>query len=332
MEKNSKPLVSIILPVYNVERYLPKCLDSLVNQTLKNIEIIIVNDGSPDNSNIIIDEYQKKHSKLIKVLNQKNQGLSDARNNGLKLATADYVVFIDSDDYVDYNMIEKLYNKIIDDNADVIICGNRVVDEKGNIISCTYPNNFNYSNLTERTIFGNMCAWNKIYKKSLICDNKLKFRSKVWYEDIDFSYKILTLSKKTSFLEDNLYNYLLREDSIMNSQKANRNLELILAFDEMINYSKNKHIYKKYYNAIEYLCIYHIYITGITRIINIKTDKKTKKSIIMKFSNYLKLNFPNYRKNIYLKKLSRNKKIVYFFIEIKQFWIINLIFKIKKGV
>ena len=113
--------VSVIVPVYNVYDYLGKCLDSLVNQTLKDIEIIVVNDGSPDNSEEIIDIYKKKY-KCIKAYKKENGGLSDARNYGIKRAQGEYIAFIDSDDYVDTQMLEKMYQKAKKDNLDIVVC------------------------------------------------------------------------------------------------------------------------------------------------------------------------------------------------------------------
>ena len=326
----TKERVSIVVPVYNVKDYLDKCLNTLVNQTMKDIEIIIVNDGSPDDSYKIIDKYAKNYSKLIKVLNQQNQGLSDARNNGLKLATADYVMFVDSDDYLNLDAVEKAYKKITSEKADVVIFGNNVVDESGNIISATYPSQTIYNNELEKIIFGNMCAWNKIYKKSLIEKSDFKFRSKVWYEDLDYSFKAFVEAQKTSFLEENLYNYLIRANSIMNSQKANRNLEILDAIDEIISYANKHNIYKKYYNVIEYLCVYHVYICAVTRVINMKIKHSQKRELIDKFINYTKNNFPEFKKNCYLNKMQNNKKIVCKLIDLRQFWLIKLAFAIKR--
>ena len=116
------PKVSVIVPVYNVEKYLSKCLDSLVNQTLKDIEIIVVNDGTKDNSQSIIDKYTKKYSKKIKSYIKENGGLSSARNYGLKYAKGEYISFIDSDDYVDLQMFEKMYNEAINHKFDIVVC------------------------------------------------------------------------------------------------------------------------------------------------------------------------------------------------------------------
>lgn len=319
--------VSIIVPVYNVEKYLNKCLYSLVNQTLKDIEIIIINDGSPDNSKIIIDKYVKEYPRIIKVINQENQGLSDARNNALKIASADYIMYVDSDDYVELDFVEKMYNKAVSEKADVVICGNNVVDEDYQIKERTYPNNYSGNSLVERILLGNLCVWNKIYKKSLI--ENIKFRSRVWYEDLDYSFKVMTLSKKTVFLEENLYNYLIRSNSIMSSKNLDKNLELLYTFEEIVNYCKNKNIISNYYSEIEFLAVNHIYISGITRIILANATKTEKRKIISKFVEYMNNNFPTFKLNKYIKKISFNRKIIYHLVEIKAYWIIKLLFMIK---
>ena len=119
--------VSIVVPVYNVENYLAKCLDSLVNQTLKDIEVIVVNDGSPDNSQKIIDKYVKKYPKLVKSFIKENGGQGSARNFGLEYAKGEYIAYVDSDDYVETNMFEEMYNIASKENSDIVICGNNVV-------------------------------------------------------------------------------------------------------------------------------------------------------------------------------------------------------------
>ena len=131
--------VSIIVPVYNMEKRLNKCLDSLINQTYKNIEIIVVNDGSMDHSLDIIREYQAKDSR-INVINQRNMGISEARNNGLAIATGDYLCFADSDDYVELDMIEELVNKITTDKSDIVVCDYYMFDDQTRkVIEVGYP-------------------------------------------------------------------------------------------------------------------------------------------------------------------------------------------------
>ena len=321
-----KPKVSIIIPVYNVEKYISKCLDSLVKQTLKEIEIIVVNDGSPDNSQKIIDKYVKKYPDKVKSYTKENGGQGSARNYGLEKAHGEYIGYVDSDDFIEPTMYELLYSKAKKDKLDIVICGNYIVSEdykykKEDSFTIKYQTSF------ENAIFGKMAVWNKIYKKEILIDNKLKFKEKVWYEDLAFTVKALMQTKKIGFIDEPLYDYLLRAGSTMNNSNIERNLEILLAFDDILN---DKSI-NKYYDIIELLAIDHIYISTIVRVINANSDKILKKDTINKLKQYMLNKFPNYKNNKYIYTLSRNRKIVYHLINLKQYWLIRLLFKIKRS-
>lgn len=313
--------VSVIIPVYNVENYLRKCLDSLVNQTLKDIEIIVVNDGTTDNSQEIINEYVKKYPKKVVSIIQENGGQGAARNTGLLHAKGEYIGYVDSDDYVEENMYEELYKKAKEEDSDIVICGNNVVKENYEFLS--------KEDVDKEFLLGKMAVWNKIYKKNIIVDNKIQFRSKVWYEDLDFTMKVYFSSKKISYVDKPLYNYLLREGSTMNNNNIKRNLELIEAFDSLIDYCKDKKIYNKVKDEIEFLCIYHMYIFAITRVLNTNNNYKAKIAIINKFRDYINSNFPNFKQNKYLYLLPKRRKLIYNLINSKFYCIIMGIFKIK---
>ncbi len=313
--------VSVIIPVYNVENYLRKCLDSLVNQTLKDLEIIVVNDGTTDNSQEIIDEYVKKYPKKVVSIIQENGGQGTARNTGLLHAKGEYIGYVDSDDYVEENMYEELYKKAKEEDSDIVICGNNVVKENYDFLS--------KEEVDKEFLLGKMAVWNKIYKKNIIVDNKIQFRSKVWYEDLDFTMKVYFSSKKISYVDKPLYNYLLREGSTMNNNNIKRNLELIQAFDSLIDYCKDKKIYNKVKDEIEFLCIYHMYIFAITRVLNTNNNYKAKIAIINKFRDYINSNFPNFKQNKYLYLLPKRRKLIYKLINSKFYCIIMGIFKIK---
>lgn len=312
--------VSVIIPVYNVENYLRKCLDSLVNQTLKDIEIIVVNDGTTDNSQEIIDEYVKKYPKKIVSVIQENGGQGTARNTGLLYAKGEYIGYVDSDDYVEENMYEELYKKAKEEDSDIVICGNNVVKENYEFLS--------KEDVDKEFLLGKMAVWNKIYKKNIIVDNKIQFRSKVWYEDLDFTMKVYFSSKKISYVDKALYNYLLREGSTMNNNNIKRNLELIEAFDSLIDYCKDKKIYNKAKDEIEFLCIYHMYIFAITRVLNTNNNYKAKIAIINKFRDYINSNFPNFKQNKYLYLLPKRRKLIYNLINLKFYCIIIWLFKL----
>lgn len=238
--------VSIIVPIYNVERYLSKCLDSLVSQTFLDIEILCVNDGATDHSQDIIDEYLKKHPLLIKSFIKENGGLSDARNYGIKHVKSDYLMFIDSDDYVDLTMVEKLYNKAISENADISVSdmayvyddGTHKFSSGGTFESWTIHQNPKLFNI-------NNSACNKLFKSSLF--QEIEFVKGIWYEDLATIPKILCLANKVVKVDEVLYFYLQRDNSIMHT----RNFKVfdiyvaINSLEEFISKQKLEKLLKK---------------------------------------------------------------------------------------
>ena len=317
--------VSVIVPVYNVEKYIDKCLNSLVNQTLKEIEIILVNDGSPDNSQEIIDKYVKKYPRKIKSYIKENGGQGSARNFGLEKAEGEYIGYVDSDDFIELDMYEKLYNKASKNNLDIVICGSYNVTEAG--IKTIELDRELFKDKKKNAFFGRMAVWNKIYKRELLLNSGIKFRSKLWYEDLDFTVQILCMAKKIGYVNKPFYNYLIREGSTMNNSNVDRNLEILLAFDEVL---KNPTV-KDNKQLIEFLGVDHIYISAVVRVLTACVSNDRKKEVIRKLIAYVKEKFPNYKNNEYLMLLPRNRKIVYKLINLKQYWLIKLIFKIKRS-
>ena len=317
--------VSIIVPVYNVEKYLTKCLDSLVNQTLSEIEIIIVNDGSPDNSKKIIDKYLKEYPNKIKYYEKANGGQGSARNLGLTKATGKYIGYVDSDDYVNPEMYEKMYQKACETDADIVMCSHTIVYEDTNkeIVERLF---LKTDNEQTNCFFNNAGVCNKIYKRELL--NGFEFRSKVWYEDIDFVTKVIMNTSKIAYIDEGLYYYLLRQGSTMNNNNIEKNLDILLAFDSILAYIKKNKKFKNYYDEVTYLAINHIYIASIVRIINAK-KVTNRKAIIDKLITYMNDNFKDYRNNKYLYLLDRNKKIIYNLINHKAYFLVRLIFIVK---
>ena len=317
--------VSIIVPVYNVYAYLPKCLDSLVNQTLNDIEIVVVNDGSPDNSKDIIEKYLKKYPDKIKYIEKSNGGQGSARNTGLKASGGRYIGYVDSDDYVSLDMYEKMYNEAIMKDADIVMCSHTIVNEKTGK-ETTEKLFLKTDNDKTNCFFNNAGVCNKLYKRELLKD--FEFRSKVWYEDIDFVTKVIMKANKISFIDEGLYYYLLREGSTMNNNNILKNLDILASFDSILKYVNEHKDNEKYLSEIEYLAINHIYIAAIVRVINAKSTSN-KNEIINKLITYMNDNFSNFNNNKYLYLLDRNKKIIYNLIGAKKYHIIKLIFTVK---
>lgn len=321
--------VSVIVPVYNVEKFIDKCLNSLVKQSLKEIEIIVVNDGTKDNSQKIIDKYVKKYPDKIKSYIKENGGQGSARNYGLKKASGEYIGYVDSDDFVEKDMYKKLYNKAKENNYDIVVCGNyNVSEDYQNKNIDAFINNYNTD--LENIFFGKMAVWNKIYKRDILIKNKLEFKEKVWYEDLAFTLKAIMNSNTFAFIDEPLYDYLIREGSTMNNSNVQRNLEILDAFNDILSYIQHNKK-EEYFSKIEFLAIDHIYISAIVRVLKAEADDKVKRETINKLIDYMNKKFPNYKNNKYINTLSKNRKIIYKLINIKMYGLINLIFKVKKG-
>jgi glycosyltransferase involved in cell wall biosynthesis len=310
--------ISIIVPVYNVEAYLRRCLDSLVNQTLKDIEIIIVNDGSKDNSQSIIDEYAKKDER-IKALIKKNGGLSDARNFGMKYAKGEYLAFVDSDDYVDLDMYENMYNKSLTDKADIVECD----------FIWEYPqkNKIDKSKIDKNMIISTrVVAWNKIYRRNLIANNKIDFPIGLRYEDVLFCYKLLPYVKSIAYVDKPFYHYIQRPGSIANTQNEKvRDIYKILEL--VIQYYKDKKIYEKYHDQLEFIYMRYIFGSSFKRAIKIE-NKKLRYDVLREGFDLLNINFPNWHKNKYLKQYKGLKNIYFKTINKYTYFLYAFIFRI----
>lgn len=214
----NKPLISIIVPCYNVEKYLSKCIESIINQTYNNLEILLIDDGSPDNSGDICDEYAKKDNR-IKVIHKKNGGLSDARNVAIDIANGEYILFIDSDDYVAVNHVEFLFDMIYRTDSDIAIEDIEPFYE-GTLPQIMTNKRYNEIVYNENEALINMfyqkkfdtCAYSKLYRKDLFSD--IRFPKSWLYEDLATTYRIILHSKKVVFSGYRSYYYLLRKNSI----------------------------------------------------------------------------------------------------------------------
>lgn len=234
--------ISVIVPVYNVEKYIEECINSLINQTFTNIEIIIINDGSLDSSGIIVNNIEQK-DKRIKVIHQKNLGLPGARNTGLSIATGEYIGFVDSDDIVKPEMYEVLFNNITENNSDISVCNFSRFDRKNEIKNTRYNNStltFEARNSAKFYSHALDSSCNKLYRTNIIRNNNLHFESKsiVPQEDFYFLVKYLAHSSKISSVSEALYNYRIRKSSITNTKQAEGFIEGCLNF---VNLTRKYH-------------------------------------------------------------------------------------------
>ena len=295
------PKVSVIVPIYNVEKYLEKCINSLLSQTLEDIQIILVNDGSKDNSGNIAKEYEKNNKDRVIYVEKENGGLSDARNYGLKYATGDFIAFLDSDDYIEKNAYEKMYNKAIEENADYVECDflwefpNKIRVDK------QYP----YKNKKEMLSFVRVVAWNKLIKRQLITDNNLEFPKGLRYEDIEFTYKLIPFLNKFAYVDNPFIHYVQREGSIANVQNE-RTAEIFTVLDNVIEFYKKNNIYEKYRDELEYNYARYLLCSSLKRMCKIK-DKTIREKLLTESWERLNLNFPNWKENVILKTVNIGK-------------------------
>jgi len=210
--------VSIVVPVYNVEKYLERCLDSLINQTLKEIEIICVNDGSKDNSDKILEKYSQKDNR-IKIINQENSGLSAARNTGMNYVKGEYIGFVDSDDWVDIDFYEKLYNAAKKNDCDIAVADFIRQHPKKQKRRLNITEEKVYETAEEKYLicktYREGCVWNKIYKTEFLKNIDLKFVVGMYYEDRDFTARSLYFSKKLVTVPGTYYRYFVNPKSIV---------------------------------------------------------------------------------------------------------------------
>ncbi|AUR51597.1 glycosyltransferase [Aquella oligotrophica] len=205
-------VISVIVPVYNTENYLRRCLDSLVNQTLADIEIIVVNDSSPDYSQQIIDEYVSNYPKQVKSFIKPNGGLSSTRNFGVTKACGNYISFVDSDDWVDFNLYQIMYAAAIKDNCDIVCCDFIEKYSGFELIRSVIPEN-NYGN----RYIGNVIACNKIYRRQFWQENGFNFFHGIYHEDLELIPRVLLASQKTGYINSSYYYYEKTNSSAITS-------------------------------------------------------------------------------------------------------------------
>ena len=293
--------VSVIVPVYNVERYIAKCLNSLVNQTLKDIEIIIVNDGSTDSSKYVIEQYKEKYDN-IKYYEKENGGLSDARNYGLQFATGKYIAFLDSDDYVDTNLYKKMYEKAKEEDSDMVECNFYWVYEKRNKRDIGQK----YKGKKQMFEKARVVAWNKLYKKEILDNAKVEFPKGLRYEDVEFFYKLIPYIERVSFVKEPLIYYVQRKKSIINTQNE-KTKDIFTVLENVIEYYKENNLYEEYKEVIEFTYARLVLCSSFKRMCKIK-DKVLKKQLLNEVWISLNEKFPNWKENKILNTNLDNKK------------------------
>lgn len=314
--------ISVIVPVYNSEKYLKECLDSLQNQSLKDIEIIVINDGSTDNSENIIKTYLD--DSRFKYLKQENQGQAVARNKGLEIACGEYISFIDSDDYIDLNMFEELY-KASNQKYDLVVCDFYLTylnnEEKKDIYS-SILNKKEGKIASKEYLFAGVSPWNKIYKRTFLKKNNFRFPEGIIYEDYASIPTLALYNPKIYYVKKAFLHYVQSDNSTMrfNTYKK-KNEDLFEASYYLYNHMNDK----GFNDELTYLLAYHFLYLGS---LNFYKFKKYDKIDVI--SNFMKEHFPKWYSNKYVKKLSLKERILMRLFYWKRYEVIRFVQNIKR--
>lgn len=285
--------ISVIIPVYKVESYLSKCIESVIEQTYKNLEIILIDDGSPDQCPQICDQYAKKDNRIV-VIHQQNKGLSGARNTGLMRATGEYIAFLDSDDFIEEEMYEVMYQKALEKDSDIVEC-NLKHDYKNTedteIVEKIYE--------PRKLLMSGRCVvWNKIYKREWLMGTEVCFPEGLIFEDLEFMSKLIPYIRKYDYVDIAPIHYVQRKESLNNYSNL-KTLNIIQVLNNISTFYKEKGFYEEFEKALEYLYIRILLCSSFSRMCRIKAKEERKYAIDENW-RLLVDTFPKWKSNEHL--------------------------------
>lgn len=302
--------LSVIVPIYNVEKYIKQCLDSLQAQTFLDFEVLLVNDGSKDNSAMIAQQYVDQFPERFQLLNKQNGGLSDARNYAIPYARGNYIAFLDSDDFVEPTFYEKMV-QCMDQGHDVVVCDIEYwyEDEKRRFLMSGLSH-WKSSNIQKKALLSPMFAWNKIYDRKFFQEINLRYPIGTWYEDIPVTTFIFAKANSIGYVKEALVHYRQREGSIMSELGNRRLFEIFAVMEEVRNHFKKENLFEQYYSEIEYLHIEHLRLYGMFRFIRSHMEQEA----LNLANDIMEREFSHWRDNCYLSNLSfKNRLFLKFF-------------------
>lgn len=289
---------SVIVPVYNVEKFLAKCLDSVLNQDFDDYEIIAVNDGSTDSSPEILDEYSKKSYK-VKVINQTNKGLGGARNTAIENASGDILVFVDSDDFIPVDMLSTLSVYFDKYELDILSFDLTAVYSMDFPIKESTDSAEEFIILEKKYFFiSEPTACAKAYRRNLYIDNNIRFPERLWYEDLATVYRLIPFADKIGYLKKPLYYYVQQPGSITHSTNTTRMMEIITAFNMVQSYFNEIGCFEEYYSELEWLCVKHVLYYSAHRFLTKGYYYKQMNDLY----KFVYSNYPDFKNNKYVKE------------------------------
>lgn len=310
------PKLSVIIPVYNVEDYIAKCLDSVValgRQQLAagqepDYEVIIVNDGSQDRSAAIAEGYVRDCAGFLRLISIENSGQGQARNVGIDTAAGEFLYFIDSDDYLIPGALEALL-ALTEQDFDICIFDSIAVNTDGRelkyMAGCKRMNGLSLNEYPELLLEG-PDVWNKLFRRILFTDKGIRFPPRVWFEDLRTVPKLYAFTDRVCYLPKALHRYVQRPGSVTNTQKVPRNLEIIPAVEELMDFYKGQGRYEQLKDVLEYLAFHCAFLTSSVRA-NLADWKSPVQEELMQ--DFLQ-KFPDYRQNPYVQTMSRQHKLL----------------------
>ncbi len=303
MSLSTANLISVIVPIYNVEEYLERCVDSILAQDHKDIELILVDDGSPDRCGEMCDTYAAQDSRVT-VIHQQNAGLSGARNSGLRIAHGEFVLFVDSDDYIDSDMCSTLIKKAYETGADIVECN----------LHHTYQNSEDteivekYFDKHALLCMGRCIVWNKLYRRSILLKADAWFPLGLYYEDLEFYAKLIPHINRYEYVDIAPYHYVQRSNSI-NNFSTTKTMQIFQILKNITDYYKDNGFYAEYEEALEFLYTRILLCSSFLRMCGIKDAAQRKTALLQNWSTLVNA-FPKWRKNRIL-KIQKSHQAIY---------------------
>ena len=298
-----QPKVSVIVPVYNTEKYLKKCLDSLLNQTLTEIEIVAVNDGSKDSCGEILETYKKEYPGKVVVVHKENGGQATARNLALGICTGEYIGFLDSDDFVREGMFEKMYRRAKELDADYVACGYTDITYRDGAEVVLQP--YVASKVATETkdmFFGALASpFLHLYKREIMANSGVTFPEGYIYEDTAFYLNLIPHIKKLGVIEEALAVRLRHSNSTMTTFKKEKVRHIFPVLTASMDYYKEHGFWEEYCRELEYFCVRVLLCSSMQRISKVG-EFRDACELVGETLEFIKTNFPEYRRNPYLKK------------------------------
>lgn len=323
-------LVSIVIPVYKVERYLERCVDSVRAQTYANMEIILVDDGSPDRCGEICDAYAREDER-IRVIHKENGGNGDAKNAGAAQASGKYLLFVDSDDYISERLLAKTVPIAEKTGCDMILFDHfHVENGRTEVRSEELPAGHVLDLKTEkRLLFSTPAPWSKLFNRGFYERSGIRFPKGCYYEDLNASVKFMAEARRIFYLKEPLYYYMIRGDSIMGSKNYKKNYEdMVKVLNDVLKYYKDKGIYETYQEELEYLVFSNAYFEPSRELV--LADVNTP--YLEKARAYMYEKFPDFARNPYIRRRSRKDRLHMHVLNTRQYWLMRFLSRCRQAL